>query len=101
MNTSDWKRLEDEKPDHGQKILFLVNGGHVMRATYCTGDVYVHEWWQPWDDPPKPDPFGEFWKNAMPTNIESARLRTPGMKEWLRGAWDAAVKWAREHKEEL
>lgn len=94
MNSSDWKEFEKEKPKEGQLVLLTSDQRHIRIATYhdC-GEFY--NWWQPWADPPKPDPFDSWYRqwilDGHPTGTEQS---------YMRRAWNAAMKWAREHPEE-
>lgn len=100
MNSSDWKEFAKEKPMEGQPILTISNQGSISRFAFYP-IILQHHWthWQPWADPPKPDPFEEFWKTRLlPRTLNSETIET--YKSWCQNGWEGHERWAREHPED-
>lgn len=93
MTTDSWKEFAKERPSKCQDVLLLFSdGGMVHERHYQDRDRVGVTHWQLWADPRHPDPFEE-WHQAWTT------MDNPVLKETRRSAWDAGVKWAREHPE--
>lgn len=92
MNSSDWIKFSDRAPQEGQRILALYSDGTQTCIVYFSDKRIVY--WQPWADPPKPDPFEEWHANYC-------GLSSPLAREQRHSGWDAAIAWAKAHKDEL
>lgn len=95
MTANDWKEFAKEKPKFGEFILTLNRDGEIARFLYQP-EINHLKWthWQPWADPPKTDPFNEWWEaQSTPRDDDYAR-------EIARKYWTARAYWARRHPED-
>lgn len=96
MKFEDWKEFAKEKPVSGTKIIAATKDCHAVFDYKGIDSGWTH--WQPWADPPKPDPFEEYWKTRrMPTVEGGVAYET--CKQWCLDGWVGHERWAKDQSE--
>lgn len=81
MKPEDSKDFAKEKPAEGQTILVFSEFAATSRFEFYPDMLMNGSWkyWQPWADPPKPDPFEEWFRDAP----VDGRMVQAARKGWL------------------
>lgn len=85
MTTNDWKPIT-ELPKPGQKVVALYSDDALALITF-DGEPFRKGTvaWQPWADPPAPDPFYEaFFKSGLDA-------KAPNVQNIFEAGWNAAL----------